>query len=596
MNEAPTAPDELISRHFDGPLSPPEHQRLADALLTDPVVRADFVATARLHAGLEALAPPQPLVRKRPMLRWLATAGIAAALVAAGSLVFLKDNDGFVTRITLEDMDASLEAKLEESKPTRLTKRVLKSPASALTQGAGAIILPEFLSRYYVNVSPHGLTVPQALAQLEEAIKFENALKRPELDRLTFSASASFDPGSDDPVVFMPRKGPLTVPEYVEICRLYRSVIQNPESIHQSPPPLAVTLESMSGPLEVKEFRVPPDFLGFHASETSFPEGNAAAARLARSFGIRLTGDESATFSSQLSTVTVCATPGKLDQIASRLDHSFQSIIHQVFITTKYLKVPRALLPAGFEEESGLVLDADALQLYLDLVAREKSAAVVTAPSVIVRNNQQSKIEVIQQLVSGKNIEIGHVGVSQGILTSLCGELIRVEGVVEFGVLTGMELPGDFNRLRLSDAGVTGLPKYFKTEYELWLPDRSTGLFVVESPQEEGFVTLICLTPTLIDQAGETLQTKAENHKKRIQQQEDLRELAIRSESKGQVPLRAQPAGSGHDLYLIAIPVDSHPGFVVNPNAMDKGLIDARGFAKGSNIVCPYTGSALVIP
>lgn len=69
MNEAPTAPDELISRHFDGPLSPPDHQRMADALLTDPALLTDFVATARLHAGLESLAPPQPLVRKRPVLR-----------------------------------------------------------------------------------------------------------------------------------------------------------------------------------------------------------------------------------------------------------------------------------------------------------------------------------------------------------------------------------------------------------------------------------------------------------------------------------------------------------------------------------------------
>ena len=500
MNEAPATTEELISRHFDEALPPAEHQLLMEALNADPGARLSFAATARLHAGLEALAPALPPVRKGRLTRWLVTGAVAAAVVIAGGVLFLNHRDGFQASITLEDMDARPDGKPEKPKPPGLTKRVVKSPAAALTAGTEPVNVTELLSRYYVNVTPHGLIVSQALVQLEEAIKFENILKRPELDQLAFSASTSVDLESADPVVYTPRKAPMTVLDYIETCGLYCQVIQNPGSSIQNPPRMAPAPVSLSGAPEIREFRVSRDFVSSRENEPPYPEGNAAAAKLARSFGIRLAGDESATFSSNPPTVTVCAVPGKLDQLSKRMEQAFGVIPKQIFVSIQYLKLPRTLLPAGFDEESGMILRDEELRHFLDLVAKDKTAAIVASPSVIVRAGQQATVEVGRK-VGSQPTETENIGMSQGILPVLCGELIRVEGLVELGVLDGLEMPGEFKALGLSNQGGAVVPEYFKTEYELWLPDRSTGLFVVDSPQAEGFVTLICLTPTMIDPA-----------------------------------------------------------------------------------------------
>ena len=559
MNEAPASIDELISRHFDEALPPAEHQRLMEALNADRGARLSFAATARLHAGLEALAPALPPVRKSRLTRWSLAGAAAAAVVIAGGILFLNHRDGFQTSITLEDMDARPDGKPEKPKPPGLTKRVVKSPAAALTAGTEPVDVTQLLSRYYVNVSPHGLTVSQALVQLEEAIKFENVLKRPELDQLTFSAATSVDLESADPVVYTPRKAPLTVQDYIETCGLYRQVIQNPGSSIQNPPRIALTPPSMTGAPEVREFRVPEDFLSSRENEPPYPEGNAAAARLARSFGIRLVGDESATFSSNPPTVTVCAVPGKLDQLSLRMEQAFGNIAQQIFVSSKYLKLPRTLLPAGFDEESGMIMRDDDLQRFLDLVAKDHPAAIVAAPSVIVRAGQRAKLEVLREVVY-QQTETANIGMSQGILPVLCGELIRVEGLVELGVLDGLEMPGEFKALGLSNQGGAPRPEYFKTEYELWLPDRSTGLFVVDSPQVEGFVTLVCLTPTMVDAAGEPLK---------------------------KTPSNDVPAG---------IPVAGKSGFLLSPFARDREGIDVTRIPSGTHVKCPYTGKMLRVP
>ena len=155
-----------------------------------------------------------------------------------------------------------------------------------------------------------------------------------------------------------------------------------------------------------------------------------------------------------------------------------------------------------------------------------------------------------------------NIGIRQGILPLLCGELIRVEGLVELGVLDGLEMPGGgiFKAMGLSNQGGAVVPKDFKTEYELWLPDRSTGLFVMDSPQAEGFVTLVCLTPTMVDAAGEPSKKTLSN---------DV------------------PAG---------IPVAGKPGFLLSPFAKDREGIDVTRIPSGTHVKCPYTGKMLRVP
>jgi hypothetical protein len=112
-------------------------------------------------------------------------------------------------------------------------------------------------------------------------------------------------------------------------------------------------------------------------------------------------------------------------------------------------------------------------------------------------------------------------------------------------------MPGEFKALGLSNQGGAVVPEYFKTEYELWLPDRSTGLFVVDSPQAEGFVTLVCLTPTIVDAAGEPLK---------------------------KTPSNDVPAG---------IPVAGKSGFLLSPFARDREGIDVTRIPSGTQVKMP---------
>ena len=561
-DDAPPSVDELISRHFDEALPLAEHQRLTAALDADVAARLYFVDTARLHAGLEALAPALPRVKKRYVGGWV-LAGAAAALMLSGVALFLHQPLRDQIRITLQDMDGMPNGKPEKPKPPGLVRRVVKSPASLLS-AAEPIDVQKLLERYYVNVSPHGLTVPQALVRLEEAIKFENVFKRPDVDTIKFLAQQSMVPNSPDPIVFTPEQAPFTVAGYLEICRLYRRVIEQPFGVtayveHFQRIPHAVA------PLpQTREFRVPAEFLTLGGTKPPYPEGNAAAAVLARSFGIQLDDYESATFSSNPPTLTVAALSGKLDQLKQRLEvHAKSNNPKQVFVTTRYLRLPLSLLPSGFDVESGRVMpDSEYLQ-FLTALKADKRVITVEVPSIIVRAGQLGKVEIRQEIGSSKPTK-DSVGFTQDILPSFTGELIRFDGLIEFGILEGLSMPGGLNALGFLTNG-SPVPQYFKTEYETWLPDRSTGLFVADSPQPEGFVTLVCLTATLIDPIGQTFNPGA---------------------------LETKPA---NELFL-GKPIEGKSGFISSPWAPDKGPVDVSGIPSGANVKCPYTGKTFQVP
>ena len=253
---------------------------------------------------------------------------------------------------------------------------------------------------------------------------------------------------------------------------------------------------------EIREFKVPADFLTIGGNKPPYAEGNAAAAVLARSFGIRLSNEESATFSPNPPTLTVLSTRGKLDQITRRLEwHEGNNLSQQIFVTTHYLILSRASLPAGFDQESGQIMTAAEYSGFLSTVTNDRNAATLQVPSIIVRSNQWSTMEIAQKIGSNDS-KTNNAGLSQDAKATLCGEVIRIEGLIKFGVLKGMKLLNGLDKLGLVTTE-SPLPQYFNTEYELWLPDRSTGLFVADSPQPEGFVTLVCLTATMIDAAGQ---------------------------------------------------------------------------------------------
>ena len=199
-----------------------------------------------------------------------------------------------------------------------------------------------------------------------------------------------------------------------------------------------------------------------------------------------------------------------MDQLAIRMKLGLANPSKQVFITTHYLKLPRSLLPTGFKEESGLIMSDPEYQiLRRSTYQKDSGCELFTAPSVIVRRGQKSRIELLKNTRTRDNANVA-IGLTQDVQTSATGELLRVEGLVDLCLVDGMPMPEGLSVLGLTRQGTSGIQSY-QTEYELYLPDRSTALFVAESPQTEGFVTLVCLTATIIDPAGQPVASPHNN-------------------------------------------------------------------------------------
>ncbi|RYD32332.1 MAG: hypothetical protein EOP86_15930 [Verrucomicrobiaceae bacterium] len=612
MNDFPTLEpsstsdpaDDLISRHFDEPLSPEDHQRLTKLLHDDPQALHDFVATARLHRALDSLGPAQPARRKGRPLRWIgigAGAAAAAAAVITGGWVIFQRNVQVPhqqARVTVEDI---VPPPRDSVKPdaVNVKKRIVKTAgATALNQPQPD--LDELLERYFVNVTPHGLTVAEALKQLEQAIREVNILNRPALNQLSFAAGASIEPGVEDPLVRTPLTPPLTVKTYLEACGLFRQVTRQPGNVVYGLAPLG---SGDNGELITKSYRVPPDFpatlsrkLRPAAAGSSDPFEKPAAEGSEPSIwsvvseffvnpqekgaSAHFKGPEAGASVDQLEE----AGSGKLRDSGARLvvrgssntltllDKRWEFYwAHQpmtlIFVTGAVYSAPRTSLPSEFDEASGTIFTQAEGGDYLKTV-KTAAAGFFSMPSIISRPGQRSKVEIIREVPQPPSwTETHNMGLTVGVEAVYSGELIKLEGTVELSFLgrevvrksdaasnssegTGLEM--DLREPEVSDGKVHS----FQTEYELWLPDQSSGLFTLDVPLANGQVAAIQLTATSIDPQGN--------------------------------PIKAQPIPYG-------IPIEGRPGFVRSPYST-AGEVDITGIPSGTKVLCPYTKKTFRVP
>lgn len=443
-DDAPPSVDELISRHFDEALPSAEHQRLTAALDADVAARLYFVDTARLHAGLEALAPALLRVKKRYVGGWV-LAGAAAALMLGGAVLFWSQPLRDQIRITLQDLDAVPDGKSEKPKLTGLAKRIVKSPAAALPAGAPALDVQELLSRYYVNVSPNGLTVPEALGQLEDAIKKVNILHRPELDQLSFVADVANYTQPFDPPVKANAKIPMTVERYLKICSQFRQIVQEPGGKRYGDPGFSV------------------QYKGLEPKREKFLRDREESLRLMQ----------------------------KIDA-----ERSEDAVKRSVWL--KFITLDEVLLPAGFNENTGKIVSEDELRLFEGTLLGKSHPRMTDWMDGQTDRSERAffgHIDTVGAFSSDvpepewSSVESNYEAQPIGELISVCGKILsegwKVRSPNEKALGRKGVSDAEFNADRV---GVC-LP----TEFEVWLQPKEIALIVLDS-LSENLRTIACIS------------------------------------------------------------------------------------------------------
>ena len=556
MYDAPPSLHELISRHFDETLPPAEHQRLTAALNGDFETRLDFVEAARLHARLEALAPALPPVKKRYVGRWV-LAGAAAALMIGGGVLFWNQPLRDQIRITLQDMNAVPDGKPEKPKPTGLAQRVVKAPAAALGSIAQVVDMDEFLKRYYVDASPNGLTVPEALKLLGHSIKAANYFRRPELDQLTFFAGNPVHPNLPDPIIDTRATAPMSVLQFLNNCIVCRQVVQQPGGqIHGGPFPMVSPNQSR---LE------------------HFESGYQTALKLLSRMDTGKSEDEKRGYRAASERST--------------------ELVYLELITG-----PRSVLPPGFDENSGVVLSEHDFSVFLQNVKRLPSVRRTGEQSITTdgsnHNNVRESIDENDMFRQDDGLPEWGCFLNSSAATRL-GELVCINGkITSLGWLAKHQVASrDQAAGEYQGTSEQGDEASKPTEYEVWLSPDSTALFVLDGPASE-FVNIVCVTVRLIpsEQVRFPNPINVEKLIEVIEKVPDPRSESVTLDPWSAYFMKVEMERLRGGKMEVGLPSNARPGFLISPWAPNDGPVDVRGIPRGAEVKCPYTGKVFIVP
>lgn len=530
--------DDLISRHFDDATSAGESAALAQQLADDPSVALQFVHTARLHALLEAAAPPRAGRRSRILRRWAAF-GAAAALIAVGAwaAIFFWSKPLTSSSRPRTVLDTGEHRSDRKPLPPGVKLRTVKNFASATTVPPAS--LDYLLSNFYVHADPNGLTVAEALNLLEQAIKEANLLRRPELDALRFTADTAsltpiLDPSGRNQVpelrddfkvqgirsrsqIVSPLRQPYTIRDYLRVCALYCDVTQEPGGIRYVRDPRMAARDDVT--LNNRVFRVNPDFISRYRiphppSQDPFQSQPAVAQKsssevLLEHFGITLSSPELSSFDSTSGRLFVKASQSKLDRLEAILEISENPRPVQLYLTTKYILCPPEVLPASFDAATGMLLSEVEFQKFSEHLSVAKGVDLATAPAVIMRPGQMAALVIQRDLPGSQPIAPGQsdwFGLRQEILTTCVGETIQVSGLVDLGMpaTSGMvpfsEIIGNDNAFH--NYGAESV-RHHMTGYDIWVPNGYTAMFTLDVDTGGRGVAVACVTAQVVDPAGQ---------------------------------------------------------------------------------------------
>lgn len=71
---------------------------------------------------------------------------------------------------------------------------------------------------------------------------------------------------------------------------------------------------------------------------------------------------------------------------------------------------------------------------------------------------------------------------------------------------------------------------------------------------------------------------------------------AVTSPTPSSLPRAATQAPASRRDLPYGVPIPGRPGFVTSPYSPDQGMVDVRGFGKGTEVKDPYSGKHFLIP
>jgi lipopolysaccharide export system protein LptA len=509
MNE-PASLTEEISRHFDATNTADETANLAAMLTADPVAAQAFARAARTDALLEkALGKPmKPKLIRHPW-RW---ASIAALLVAAG-LVGTKfwSDAGEEPQVVVRLEDMSKQSK--SAGPKDISAQTRRISPNASTQTKMPADIEDYLKNYYVNLPLQGLTIPQALAQLETEVQAANYLKQPWLTRLRFSAP--------------PSASGVLIPSFLGVTSSVWSILKAGALLHPITVDADGTKISLMPPMTftgppiqdvTRVFAIPAELeLRYQAAQKlhhissdgpPFPFKNY----LRTFFELDLIATENATLLPTQNRVILKASEDKVRYFEAGLE-ALGSTEVQVLLTSKILNCAVTALPLSFDITKGMIMTDQEFQKFTrSLIATNPNGMSLTLPSIVTRNSQRARMEIIREIPtldrSGQNQTFPWIGLVTPIDPSFLGEIIRCTGSCEFCLPDHETLPsvGTLDELtaKLKQWDGTKNIRSYPTDFEAYIPDGSTAVFSIDVRSDKG-ITLFCLSVTKMSPNGEPM-------------------------------------------------------------------------------------------
>jgi hypothetical protein len=197
--------------------------------------------------------------------------------------------------------------------------------------------------------------------------------------------------------------------------------------------------------------------------------------------GIRFGADESAVYDEKNDVLNCRARDWKLSLLEARRHLLNRTKSFQYMLTNFLVRVPQNLIPPSFDRESGVVLSPSKLEEFTELLRKERTVEWISQGAIIqVKYGQMGDFMAEQT----PNHPRGEFRCRQTARAGPVGEFIRVDGIVQVTEHERVPSPA-LDSLETAQRSL---------EYELWLPDGYSGIFLLDDISPDGFVMMVGLT------------------------------------------------------------------------------------------------------